>query len=61
MYMFTGRSLLRDLFLRGFALTRHENLHLLNLRDNVRFNAVWNAILCTCSVVSLVLYWRLRE
>jgi hypothetical protein len=30
------------LFLRDFALTRHENLHhLSNLRENVRFNAIW--------------------
>jgi len=34
---------LRDFFLRDFALTRLENLHqFLNLRDNVRFNAIWH-------------------
>lgn len=49
---------LRELFLRDLILTRLATLHhFSNLRDNLRFNAVWR----TRSVVTLVLCWELVE
>jgi len=45
---------LREFFLRDLILTRLVTLHnFSNLRDNLRFNAVWH----TGSVVALVLCW----
>jgi hypothetical protein len=38
----TESLVLRDLFMRDFALTRLKNLHhFTNLRENFRFDAIW--------------------
>jgi len=45
-------------FLRDLALTRLENLcHFMNLRDNFRFNGIWQGR----NMATLVSFWRQEE